>query len=68
MENKILTKKEIGSLIEKGIDPLSNIKISYRFVISVNTKRLEFFEMFFNKFLGDNLVVSNKGNWDWNKK
>jgi len=67
MENRILTKKEIESLIGKGIDPLSNIKISYRFVISVNTKRLEFFEMFFNKFLGDSLVVSNKGNWDWNK-
>jgi len=67
MENRILTKKEIESLIGKGIYPLSNIKISYRFVISVNTKRLEFFEMFFNKFLGDTLVVSNKGNWDWNK-
>jgi hypothetical protein len=67
MENRILTKNEIESLIVKGIYPLSNIKISYRFVISVNTKRLEFFEMFFNKFLGDNLVVSNKGNWDWNK-
>jgi len=67
MENRILTKNEIESLIVKGIDPLSNIKISYRFVISVNTKRLDFFEMFFNKFLGDSLVVSNKENWDWNK-
>jgi hypothetical protein len=71
MENRILTKNEIESLIVKGIDPLSNIKISYRFVISVNTKRLEFFEMFFNKFLGDSLVVSNRvrcfNNWDWNK-
>jgi hypothetical protein len=44
MENRILTKNEIESLIVKGIDSLSNIKISYRFVISVNTKRLDFFE------------------------
>jgi hypothetical protein len=67
MENKILTQKEIDSLKERKIDVYSDIKINYRFVISVNTKRLEFFEMFFNKFLGDSLVVSNKGNWDWNK-
>lgn len=68
MENKILTPTEIDSLKERGIDPFSNVRISYRFTISVNTKRLGFFEMFYNKFLGDNMILpSNQTNWDWSK-
>ena len=56
MENKILTPKEIESFKKRGIDPFSNVRIIYRFTISVNTKRLDFFEMFYNKFLGDNMI------------
>jgi hypothetical protein len=57
MENRILTLKEIESLKKRGIDPFSDILMSYRFTISVNTKRLIFFEMFYNKFLGDSIIV-----------
>jgi hypothetical protein len=57
MENRILTLKEIESLKKRGIDPFSDILMSYQFTISVNTKRLNFFEMFYNKFLGDSIIV-----------
>jgi hypothetical protein len=57
MENKVLTKEQIESLKKRGIDPSSDKLISYRFTISVNTKRLSFFEMFYNKFLGDTTIV-----------
>ena len=57
MENKVLTKEQIESLKKRGIDPSSDKLISYRFTISVNTKRLSFFEMFYNKFLGDATIV-----------
>ena len=49
MANKVLKSKEIEFLEKKGIDPFSDIPISYRFVVSVSTKRLEFFEMFYNR-------------------
>jgi hypothetical protein len=59
MENKILKSKEIDELKKKGIDPFSDTPISYRFTISVNTKRLAFFEMFYFKFLGDSILVGS---------
>lgn len=59
MENKILKIKEIDDLKKKGIDPFSDKPISYRFTISVNTKRLSFFEMFYYKFLGDSILVGS---------
>ena len=68
MENKILTPKEIESFKKRGIDPFSNAKIIYRFTISVNTKRLDFFEMFYNKFLGDNMILSSNQTTFFQKK
>lgn len=55
----MLKKKEIESLKNIGIEPFSDKNISFRFTISVNTKRLSFFEMFYNKFIKDSTIIGS---------
>jgi hypothetical protein len=54
--NRVLSKQEAKVYLEKGINLNSNNLITYQFSIVVNAKRIELFEITFNKFLNDNLT------------
>ena len=54
--NRILNNAESKIYTDKGIDLKSNTAINYHFSVVVNAKRIELFNLTFNKFLNDGLL------------
>jgi hypothetical protein len=54
--NRVLNNTEAKAYTDKGMDLRSNTNINYQFSVVVNAKRLELFEITFNKFLNDGLT------------
>lgn len=57
--NRILNTLEANAYNLKGIDLSSNNPITYQFSVVVNAKRIEMFDITFNKFLNDNLIYQD---------
>lgn len=60
MNNRTLTDDEIHSLEKSGIDVFSDSLIDYNFSVTVNSSRVDLFEMFFKNMSKDSIFISTK--------